>query len=429
MMDEMLGYPTEFQPRRLRIALGRRPVRGHETRDRHTHARKGFPPNGSTPLRCAHGAADRRQCRRGRLFRLRRPRQSAANHTGLRLGARRPRRPHPAERRGDGLRAWPAARCGPSGPRRGISPATKLVVAAGPQTGVLSAMLETEVPVAPARAEMIVTEPLPLMPMGGVDGNGLYGRQTLRGNLAYGGGPHEWLEAGGMRSEALKPSSPLCAQRRQAPRGAFSQGRPCARHPHLGRHHREHAGRPAGDRPPADSRQRHGRHHVERRLRPVAGERAAPSPKSSPRASAASPISPASACRASAISSPTGANEGSGHRRRAQPHDKRPDPIPTTQRPTIQAWRLFRRSASRATKAGRRPGAIRRRNRRLRRHHHRRRRPRARDRLLSREGTRHHQCRGAGERADRPRQYRPQHHHRALQLPVAGAITISTNGR
>ena len=28
---------------------------------------------------------------------------------------------------------------------------------------------------------MIVTEPLPLMPVGGVDGNGLYGRQTLRG--------------------------------------------------------------------------------------------------------------------------------------------------------------------------------------------------------------------------------------------------------
>jgi sarcosine oxidase subunit beta len=48
----------------------------------------------------------------------------------------------------------------------------------------------------PARAEMVVTEPLPLMPLGGVDGNGLYGRQTLRGNLAYGGGPHEWIEFG-----------------------------------------------------------------------------------------------------------------------------------------------------------------------------------------------------------------------------------------
>jgi sarcosine oxidase subunit beta len=56
---------------------------------------------------------------------------------------------------------------------------------------------------------MIVTEPLPLMTLGRVDGNGLYGRQTLRGNLAYGGGPHEWLPAGGMGSEALKASSPI----------------------------------------------------------------------------------------------------------------------------------------------------------------------------------------------------------------------------
>jgi len=32
----------------------------------------------------------------------------------------------------------------------------------------------------PQRAlEMIVTEPAPMMPIGGVDGNGLYGRQTL----------------------------------------------------------------------------------------------------------------------------------------------------------------------------------------------------------------------------------------------------------
>ncbi|MDQ0511567.1 NAD(P)/FAD-dependent oxidoreductase [Ancylobacter amanitiformis] len=69
-----------------------------------------------------------------------------------------------------------------------------LVIAAGPQTGKLSAMLGNPVPMAAARAEMIVTEPLPLMPTGGVDGNGLYGRQTLRGNLAYGGGPHEWYD-------------------------------------------------------------------------------------------------------------------------------------------------------------------------------------------------------------------------------------------
>jgi sarcosine oxidase subunit beta len=40
---------------------------------------------------------------------------------------------------------------------------------------------------------MIATEPIPLMRVGGVAGNGLYGRQTLRGNLVYGGGPHEWI--------------------------------------------------------------------------------------------------------------------------------------------------------------------------------------------------------------------------------------------
>ena len=69
-----------------------------------------------------------------------------------------------------------------------------LLIAAGPQTRLLAQMLGSDVPMVPARAEMIVTEPLPLMRFGGVDGNGLYGRQTLRGNLAYGGGPHEWLD-------------------------------------------------------------------------------------------------------------------------------------------------------------------------------------------------------------------------------------------
>ncbi|MGG2362350.1 hypothetical protein ACE4Z5_25750, partial [Salmonella enterica] len=38
-----------------------------------------------------------------------------------------------------------------------------------------------------------------------VDGNGLYGRQTLRGNLAYGGGPHEWLNVDDI--EAHRPQS------------------------------------------------------------------------------------------------------------------------------------------------------------------------------------------------------------------------------
>jgi sarcosine oxidase subunit beta len=83
----------------------------------------------------------------------------------------------------------------------------KVVIAAGPQTAMLARELGTEVPLASGRAEMIVTEPLPLMPHGGVDGNGLYGRQTLRGNLAYGGGPHEWLDD--QEGPIGRPSTPL----------------------------------------------------------------------------------------------------------------------------------------------------------------------------------------------------------------------------
>lgn len=91
---------------------------------------------------------------------------------------------------------------------QGVFGCDKVVIAAGPQTRRLAQMLGTDVPMVAARAEMIVTEPLPLMPLGGVDGNGLYGRQTMRGNLAYGGGPHEWLD---VSTNAVPPraSTPL----------------------------------------------------------------------------------------------------------------------------------------------------------------------------------------------------------------------------
>jgi sarcosine oxidase subunit beta len=91
---------------------------------------------------------------------------------------------------------------------RGDFACDHLVVAAGPQSGFLLAPLGVDLPLAPARAEMIVTEPAPLMAIGGVDGNGLYGRQTLRGNLAYGGGPHEWMEVDETGPKA-RPSTPL----------------------------------------------------------------------------------------------------------------------------------------------------------------------------------------------------------------------------
>ncbi len=83
-----------------------------------------------------------------------------------------------------------------------------VVVAAGPQIPQLMAQLGVTVPLAPARAEMIITEPAPMMPIGGVDGHKLYGRQTMRGNLAYGGGPHEWIDVDAT-GPAARPSTPL----------------------------------------------------------------------------------------------------------------------------------------------------------------------------------------------------------------------------
>lgn len=83
-----------------------------------------------------------------------------------------------------------------------------VVVAAGPQIPRLMAQLGIDVPLAPARAEMIITEPAPMMPIGGVDGHKLYGRQTMRGNLAYGGGPHEWIDVDATGPKA-RPSTPL----------------------------------------------------------------------------------------------------------------------------------------------------------------------------------------------------------------------------
>lgn len=83
-----------------------------------------------------------------------------------------------------------------------------VVVAAGPQIPQLMAQLGVNVPLAAARAEMIITEPAPMMPLGGVDGHKIYGRQTMRGNLAYGGGPHEWLDMD-TTGPAARPSTPL----------------------------------------------------------------------------------------------------------------------------------------------------------------------------------------------------------------------------
>jgi sarcosine oxidase subunit beta len=207
IMDELLGYPTEFAPNRIRIASSEEQLalygRGIASSERQgfrcelldlKQLREIVPLAGdnmaggyfyhfgghANPHRTVQAYAWAMQDHGGRLMQ-----QCAV--TGF----------HTEGGRVAGVET-----------ERGLIGCDQLVIAAGPHTGRFSAMLGQEVPMASARAEMIVTEPLPLMAYGGVDGNGLYGRQTLRGNLAYGGGPHEWLEIPAEGAPA-KPSTPL----------------------------------------------------------------------------------------------------------------------------------------------------------------------------------------------------------------------------
>ena len=192
LMDELLGYPTEFQPNRIRIALSesqmtlfRRafdnaahqgfrtdildpkqvrelvPLAGENVHGGYFHHFGGH----ANPHRTVQAYAWALQDRGGRIM----------QHTCV----------EGFDRRGSRIAGVVT--------NRGAFSCDHVVIAAGPATSTLAAQLGITVPLMTARAEMIVTEPLPLMPVGGVDGNGLYGRQTLRGNLAYGGGPHEWV--------------------------------------------------------------------------------------------------------------------------------------------------------------------------------------------------------------------------------------------
>ncbi len=193
MMDDLLGYPTEYQRQRVRIGLSRRQL--DLILEGVTIARRqGF---------VAH-ELDNKALRELVPF----VSETAAGGVLLEYGG------HANPQRTLQAYAWAVQDLGgviqqhttvigfeTAGGRicgvrtdQGLIGCDVVVLAAGPHTAQLAAKLGIRVPLAAARAEMVVTEPLPLIRFGGADGNGVYGRQTLRGNLAYGGGPHEWID-------------------------------------------------------------------------------------------------------------------------------------------------------------------------------------------------------------------------------------------
>ncbi len=206
-MDALLGYPTEFQPKRIRLAFDEHQLTLYGQAVRNAE-RQGFgsrlldarqakelvPLAGdevvggyfydfgghANPHRTVQAYAWAMEDHGGRLM----------QHTRV-----------------EGFRRAADGRVTGVVTDRGEFGCDAAVIAAGPATGRLAALLGLDVPMVAARAEMVVTEPLPLMPLGGVDGNGLYGRQTMRGNLAYGGGPHEWIEFGDLVGPP--PATPL----------------------------------------------------------------------------------------------------------------------------------------------------------------------------------------------------------------------------
>ncbi|MFI4976782.1 MAG: NAD(P)/FAD-dependent oxidoreductase [Caulobacterales bacterium] len=207
MMDELLGYPTEYQRERVIFAL----------KPSDLDAYHGMAAEGR---RLGYKVSDLGPKQVRELV----PMASEANIGGVHLhygGQANPQRTVQAyawalqDLGGRIAQHTPALDLVETGGRvtavetpRGRIACEALVIAAGPQTGMLLEKVGVRLPLGFGRAEMIVTEPAPLMKIGGVDGNGLYGRQTLRGNLAFGGGPHEWIDLD-FAGPAARPTSPL----------------------------------------------------------------------------------------------------------------------------------------------------------------------------------------------------------------------------
>jgi sarcosine oxidase subunit beta len=199
VMDELLGYPTEHQPKRIRIAVTPSQLI-HAEQSAELAERQGFRVERLDPTALRElvpwvgddvaggmllhygGHANPQRTVQAYAWAIQDLGGTILQHTTV-----------------TGIRVQ-GGRAVAVETDQGTIGCDAVVVAAGPHTARIAAMMGVEVPVAPARAEILVTEPVPLIRHGGADGNGLYGRQTQRGNLAYGGGPHEWIELADART-------------------------------------------------------------------------------------------------------------------------------------------------------------------------------------------------------------------------------------
>src|SRR3989475_4514961 len=206
-MDDLLGYPTEHQPNRIgialsdaQLALARRWAEIGEARgfrwerlDRQ-QLKELVPIAGDNAIGGTYlhfgGHANPQRTVQGYAWALQDHGGRIVQHTTVTGLAQRGGRVTAVET------------------TRGTFDADVVVVAAGPQTAAFAEMLGVWLPLAPARVEMIATEPIPLMNCGGVAGKGLYGRQTLRGNLVYGGGADEGINVPDMAAPD-HPNTPL----------------------------------------------------------------------------------------------------------------------------------------------------------------------------------------------------------------------------
>jgi sarcosine oxidase subunit beta len=208
-MDGLLGYPTEHMPHRIRVALTPEQLALYQTNAR-IAAQRGFrtEPLDVKALRelvpiVGDNAVGGLYLHFGGHANPQRTVQAYAWALQDLGGRIRQHTPATGFKITGGRVTAVLTEAGPVG-------ADSVVLAAGPATEQLAARLGVRVPLAPSRVEMICTEPIPLMQVGGVDGNGLYGRQTRRGNLVYGGGPHEWLDDDGLAAaRGARPTTPL----------------------------------------------------------------------------------------------------------------------------------------------------------------------------------------------------------------------------